>query len=172
MFLVRIFTFVFTLMVLSVALLLIFGRYREISNKVDQWISTDPLFERLDSSVFIDRSLLNRLTGVLIFIGSSYIIFHYLFHSGLTGWPADALRAFFVTFGLISIFIGAGLIIGPKAIGEINDKMSTWVSAERLFGRLDKTVKIDDWFCKHNILVGILLLLTCLLINLKLWLAF
>jgi hypothetical protein len=169
MFLVKIFSLVFSLMVLFVALLLIFGRYREISNKVDQWISTDPLFERLDSSVFIDRSLLNRLTGILVFIGSSYITIFYLFYWGLTGWPTDALRGFFVIFGLTGILIGANLMMGGKAVREINKKVSTWVSTERLFGPLDKTVRIGDWFYKHNILVGILLLLALILINLRLW---
>lgn len=172
MFLVKIFTFLLSLITLFVALLLISGRYRKVSNKVDQWVSTDTLFERLDSSISVERFLLNRLTGVLIFIGSSYIMIYYLFYSGLTGWPADASRAFSVIFGLAGIFIGVGLMMGGKTIRKINDKLSTWVSTERLFGPLDNIVKTDDWFYRHNILVGILLLLACLLINLKLWLAF
>jgi len=171
MFLVRIFAFVFSLIIVFVALLLILGGYRKVSNKVDLWISAHGFFERLDSSVSVDRFLLNRLTGVLIFIGSSYIIIYYLFYSGLTGWLTDALRAFFVIFGLTGIFIGVGLIMRAETIRKINDKVSTWVSTERLFRPLDKTVEIDDWFYRHNILVGILLLLACLLINLRLWLA-
>ena len=171
MFLVRIFAFVLSLMIAFVALLLIFGGYRKVSNKVDRWISTHDFLERLDSSVSVDRFLFNRLTGVLIFIGSSYIIISYLFYSVLSGWPADALRAFFAIFGLSGIFIGVGLMMGGKAIRKINDKASTWVSTGRLFRPLDKTVEIDDWFYRHNILAGILLLLALLLINLRLWLA-
>jgi len=54
----------------------------------------------------------------------------------------------------------------------MNKYLSFWVFTERLFRPLDKIVKIDDWFYKHNILVATLLLFACLLINLRLWLAF
>jgi len=170
MFLVRIFAFVLSLMIVFVALLLIFGRYREVSNKVDRWISINGFFERLDSSISVDRFLLNRLTGVLIFIGSSYIIIYYLFYSVLSGWPAHALKAFSVIFGLTGIFIGVGLIMRAEIIRKINDKLSFWVSTERLFRPLDNIEKIDGWFYRHNILAGILLLLAFLFINLRLWL--
>ncbi|MBL7176178.1 MAG: hypothetical protein ISS66_10180 [Desulfobacteraceae bacterium] len=172
MFLIRIFSFVLSLMIAFVALLLIFGAFRKVSNKVDRWISTDGFFERLDSSVSVDRFLFSRLTGVLIFIGSSYIIIYYLFYSVLNGWPAEASKAFLVIFGLTGIFIGVSLIIRAETIRKINDKLSFSVSTERLFRPLDNIVKIDGWFYRHNILAGILLLLACLLINLRLWLAF
>ena len=172
MFLVRIFAFVLSLMIVFVASTLIFGGYRKVSNKVDRWISTHDFFEHLDYSVSVDRFLLNRLTGVLIFIGSSYIIIYYLFYSVLSGWPADASKAFSVIFGLTGIFIGVGLIIRPETIRKINDKLSCRVSTERLFRRLDNIKNIDGWVYRHNILVGILLLLACLFINLRLWLAF
>lgn len=171
MLLVRIFAFILSLMIVFVASLLIFGGYRKVSNKADRWISTHGFFERLDSCISVDRFLINRLTGILIFIGSSYIIIYYLFYSVLSGWPADVMRAFFVIFGLSGIFIGVGLMMGGKAIRKINDRLSTWISTERLFRPLDKTVEIDDWFCRHNILVGILLLLALALISLRLWLA-
>jgi len=172
MFLVRIFAFVLSLMIVFVASLLIFGGYRKVSNKVDRWISTHDFFEHLDSSVSVDRFFLNRLTGVLIFIGSFYIIIYYLFCSVLSGWPAGASKAFSVIFGLTGIFIGVGLIMGPETIRKINDKLSFWVSTEKLFRPLDNIQNIDDWLYRHNILVGILLLLACLFINLMLWLAF
>ena len=172
MFLVKISTFVCSLIIVFVGLLLIFGRYRKVSNKVDRWFPTDGFFEGLDSPVSIERFLLNRLMGLLIFIGSSYIVIRILFYSELTGWPADASKAFFVIFGLTGMFIGAGLIMGGKTIRKINDKLSTWVSIERPFRLLDNVVKIDDWFYKHNIVAGVLLLVACLVINLKLWLAF
>jgi len=170
MFLVRIFAFVLSLMIVFMALLLIFGRYREVSNKVDRWISINGFFERLDSFVSIDKFLLNRLTGILMFIGSSYIIIYYLFYSSLTGWPAHASKAFLVTFGLTGIFISVGLIMRAETIRKINDKLSFWLSTERLFRPLDKIKNIDGWFYRHNILAGILLLLVCLFINLRLWL--
>ena len=169
---VKIFSFVFSIMIFLVALLLIFGRYREVSNKVDGWHSTDPLFERLNFSLHIDRFLLNRLTGVLIFIGSSYIVIFSHFYSGLTGWSGDALRAFSLIFGLSGVFTGVGLIAGGKTVRKINDRLSTWVSTEKLFRSLDKTVRTDGWFYRHNIFVGILLIVACLLINLRLWLPF
>ena len=172
MLLVKVFTFVFSPMILFVALLLISGRYGKVSNKVDRWISTDPFFRHLDSFISTDRFLLNRLTGILIFIGSSYILIYYLFYSELSGWAADASRVFLVIFGLAGIFVGVGVMMGEKTIRKINDKLSLWVSTERLFRPLDKIVKTDDWFYKHNILVGALLILACLLINLWLWLAF
>jgi len=159
-------------MIVIVALLLIFGWYRKVSNKVDQWIPTQGFFEHLDSAVSIDRFLLNRLTGVLIFIGSSYLMIYFLFYAALSGWAADASRAFSVIFGLAGIFIGVGLTMGGETIRKINDKLSTWVSTERLFRPLDKIENIDDWFNRHNILMGILLLFACLLINIKIWLAF
>jgi len=62
--------------------------------------------------------------------------------------------------------------MGGETIRKINDKLSTWVSTERLFRPLDKIENIDDWFNRHNILMGILLLFACLLINIKIWLAF
>jgi len=169
MFLLKVFAFVFSLMTMFVALLLIFGRYSKVSNKVDQWISTDTFFGRLDSFISTDRFFLNRLTGVLIFIGSSYILIYYLFNSELTGVAADVSRAFSAVFGLAGIFVGVCLVIGGKTIRKINDKLSTYVSTERFFRPLDKIVKIDEWFYKHNILAGILLLFVCLLINLRLW---
>jgi len=172
MFLVKIFAFVLSLMIVFVALTLIFGKYEKISNKADRWISTHGFFNHLDSFVSVDKFLLTRLTGVLIFIGSSYIIIYYLFYSVPGGWFADASKAFSVIFGLTGIFIGVGLIMGAETIRKINDKMSFWVSTERLFRPLDNKINIDGWFYRHNILVGILLLLACLLINLKLWLAF
>ena len=172
MLLINVFTFVFSLMVLFVALLLISGRYREVSNRVDRWIYTDPFFRRLDSFISIDRFLLYRLTGGLIFIGSSYFMIYYLFYSNLTGLSTDILKAFSIVFGLTGIFIGVGLVIRGETIIKINDRLSTHVSTERLFRSLDNIVRIDDWFSKHNILVGILLLFACLLINLGLWLAF
>ena len=170
MFLVRIFTVVLSLMIVFVAFLLIFGRYSKVSNKVDRWISTHGFFKRLDSPISIDRFLLTRLTGVLLFIGSSYIIIYYLFYSALSGWPAHASKAFSVIFGLTGIFVGVGLIMGAETIRKINDKLSFWVSLERLFSPLDNIKKIDGWFYRHNILAGILLLLACLFINLRLWL--
>ena len=75
-------------------------------------------------------------------------------------------------FGLAGIFIGVGLTMGGKTMRKINDKMSTWVPTERLLRPLDKIIRIDDWFYQNNILSGILLILACLLINLRLWLAF
>ena len=63
-------------------------------------------------------------------------------------------------------------MMGGKTIRKINEKLSILVSTERLFERLDKIEKTDDWFYRHSILVGILLLCACLLINIKLWLAF
>jgi hypothetical protein len=128
-------------------------------------------FERLDSFVSIDKFLLNRLTGILIFIGSSYIIIYYLFYSALSGWPAHASKALSVMFGLTGIFVRVGLIIRAETIRKINDKLSFWVSTERLFRPLDNIKNIDGWFYRHNILAGILLLLACLFINLGLWLA-
>jgi len=170
MFLVRIVAFVLSLMIVFVALFLIFGVCRKVSNKVDRWISINGFFERLDSSISVDRFLLNRLTGVLIFIGSSCIIIYYLFYSALSGWTAHASKAFSVIFGLTGIFIGVRLIMRAEIIRKINDKLSFWVSTERLFRPLDNIKKIDDWFYRHNILAGILLLLACLFINLRLWL--
>ena len=82
--LLKIFSLVFSPMIVIVALLLISGRYRKVSNKVDQWIPTQGFFEHLDSSVSIDRFLLNRLTGVLIFIGSSYLMIYFLFYAELS----------------------------------------------------------------------------------------
>ncbi len=172
MLLVKVFTFVFSLMILFVALLLISGRYRKVSNKVDRWISTDTFFGRLDTFISTDRFLLNRLTGTLIFTGSSYILIYYLFYSELTGWAADVSKPFSVIFGLAGIFVGMGLVIGGKTIRKINDKLSFRVSTERFFRPLDKLIETGDWFYKHNILAGILLLFLCLLINLRLWLAF
>ena len=168
----KVFTFVFSPIILFAALLLICGRYGKVSNKVDQWISTDTFFGRLDSFTSIDRFLLNRLTGTIIFTGSSYILIYYLFYSGLTGWVADVSKVFSAVFGLAGIFVGMGLVIGGKTIRKINDKLSFRVSTERFFRPLDKIVKTDDWFYKHNILAGILLLFACLLINLRLWLVF
>jgi hypothetical protein len=171
-FVLRIFAFVLSLMIVFVALLFILGGYRKVSNKMDRWISLDGLFEHLDFSISVDRFLLNRLTGVLILIGSSYIMIYYLFYSMLSGWPSDASKAFSVIFGLAGTFIGIGLIAGVEAIRKINDKLSFWVSTERLFRPLDNIEKIDGWFYRHNILAGILLLLACLFINLRLWLVF
>lgn len=171
MFLAKIFSFVFSPMIVAVALLLIFGRYRKVSNKVDRWISTQAFFEHLDSSVSIDRFLLNRLTGVLLLIGSTYITIYFLFYAEFTGWLLDASRAFLVIFGLTGIFIGVGLTMGGETIRKINYKLSTSVSTERLFRSLDRIEKIDDWFYRHNILMGILLLFACLFINIRLWLA-
>lgn len=94
-----------------------------------------------------------------------------LFYSELTGWPAHVSKAFSAIFGLTGVLIGVGLILGAEAIGKINDKLSIWVSTERLFKPLDKIIETDDWFDKHHILVGILVLLACLVINLKFWLA-
>jgi len=51
MLLLKIYTFVFSPMVLFVALLLISGRYRKVVNIVDQWIYTDNFFKRLDKVV-------------------------------------------------------------------------------------------------------------------------
>ena len=86
-------------------------------------------------------------------------------------WPAHASKAFSVIFGLTGIFVGVGLIMGAETIRKINDKLSFWLSTERLFRPLDKIENIDGWFYRHNILAGILLLLACLFINLRLWLA-
>ena len=170
MFLLKVFTFVFSPIILFTALLLISGRYRKVSNMVDQWISTDNIFGHLDSFISTDRFLLNRLTGALIFAGSSYVLIHYFFYSELTAWVADVSKAFSAVFGLAGIFVGVGLVIGGKTIRKINDKLSFWVPTKPLFKPLDRMVKTDDWFYKHNILAGILLLFACLLINLRLWL--
>jgi len=172
MFLLRTFAFGLSLMIVFVALTLIFGRYVKVSNQLDRWISTHGLFEQLDSSISVDKFLLTRLTGVLIFTGSSYILICYLFYSVPGGWFADASKALSVIFGLTGIFVGVGLIIRAETIRKINDKLSFWVPTERLFRPLDNKINIDGWFYRHNILVGILLLLACLLINLRLWLAF
>ncbi len=170
--LLKIFSLVFSPMIVFVALLFISGRYSKASNKLDQWIPTQGLFEHLDSSVSIDRFLLNRLADVSILVSSSYLMIYFLFYAELNGWAADASRAFSVIFGLAGIFIGAGLTMGGETIRKINDKLSTWVSTERLFRPLDKIESIDDWFNRHNILMGIFLLFACLLINIKIWLAF
>ena len=45
MFLVKISIFVCSLIIVFVGLLLIFGRYRKVSNKVDRWFPTDGFFE-------------------------------------------------------------------------------------------------------------------------------
>ena len=172
MFLVKVFAFVFTLIVLFVVLLLIFGRYRKVSNKIDRWICTDTFFGRLDSFISVDRFILNRLAGTLIFTGSSCILIYFLFYFELTGLVADISKAFSVIFGLAGIFTGVGLMMGGKTIRKINDKLSFRVSTERLFRPLDKIVKTDDWFYKHYTLAGILVLFACILINLRLWLAF
>ena len=169
MFMLKVFILVSSPMILFVALLLISGQQRKVSDKVDRWISTDRFFGCLDSFVSIERFLLNRLTGVLIFTGSSYIMIYSLFCSDLTGWPAHVSKAFSVILGLTGVLIGVGLILRAETIGKINDKLSTWVSTERLFKPLDKKIETDDWFDKHNILVGILLLIACLFINLNLW---
>lgn len=172
MLLVKIFSLVLSLLIVFVALLLILGRYRKLSNKVDRWISTQGFFENLDSPISTDRFLLNRLTGILIFISSSCIMIYFLFYAELTGLPASASKASSVIFGLIGFFIGGGLALGGQTIRKINDKLSALVPTERMFGPLDNIQKIDDWFYRHNILVGILLISACLLINIRLWLAF
>ena len=171
MLLLKVFTFVFSLMIMLVALLLISGRYGKVGNKVDQWISTDTFFGRLNTFISTDRFLLNRLTGILIFTGSSYCMIYYLFYSELTGWAADISKAFSVVFGLAGVFVGMGLVIGGKIIRKINDKLSSWVSTDGFSKSLDKIVETGDWFYKHNVLAGVLLILACLLINLRLWMA-
>jgi hypothetical protein len=133
-------------MIVFVALLLILGRYRKVSNKVDRWISAQGFFENLDSPISIDRFLLNRLIGILIFIGSSCIMIYFLFYAELTGLPANASKASSVIFGLIGIFIGVGLALGGETIRKINDRLSALVSTEGMFRPLDNIQKIDDWF--------------------------
>lgn len=159
-----------------------------ISERVNHWIDTSIWFKKLDEQKNFERLFYRHhiVMGILIVTGSLYSLRflwrlydaeQLLFLPVLDNTFLQEILQIVITYILLSgnaaaFLVGLVVLIRPSLLKNIETWSNHWLETDRLFGKLDQRVDLDNRIIpEHPRLFGLLVVIGSLFIMSNTWLA-
>ncbi len=173
---VEVMTLVFGILGMTLALLLLFAPQaaRSLSELLNRSVDLDRRLEVLDRPIETERAVYGHplLFGALLTAGSLFALFFFLFrfdaaafarvffgahHHSLSGEVVFAALAWIGRVGCVAgVLVGAGLMLAPRRVRAIDEKMKSPVETRHWFEKLERPrAGIDEWFFRHPVSSGL-----------------
>ena len=165
-----------TVAVFGLFLVIMPSRIAAVNQRVNKWISTDRFFHNLDQpryneSLFYKR---HRLWGVLILLGSAYILYMFQFRTNINdvaralpivanfdanAWIYQSLVIFLIGVNAVIIVLSLIIIIRPSLLKRVEAFFNKWVQTGQSLNQLDRQYQIPEKILPGNVrLFGFLVL--------------
>lgn len=153
---------------------------------MNRWISTDRVFDDLDSPRPSERAFYrhHRIFGCLIVLGAAFILWTFAFGFDIestarrlvvfgsrsaSAWLLQSLAALNVLFGVAALAIGVTVFFRPSALKRIEAAANRWFAVDRSLKRLDVQVgEADRVFARRPRLAGLVIMAAGLYVVLSL----
>ncbi len=173
---VEVMTLVFGILGMTLALLLLFAPQaaRSVSDALNRSVDLDRRLEVLDRPIDSEPMIYGhpRLFGGLLAAGSLFALFFFLFrfdaavfariffgshHHSLPGEVVFTALAWIGRVGCVAgVLAGAGLMLAPRRVKAIDEKMKSRVETRSWFEKLERPRPgIDAWFFRHPVPSGL-----------------
>ncbi len=173
---VEVMTLVFGILGMTLALLLLFAPQaaRSLGGLLNRSIDLERRLEVLDRPIETGRTVYGhpRLFGALLTAGSLFALFFFLFRFDaaafarvffgaysplLAGEVAFDALAWIGRVGCVAgVLLGAGLMLVPRRVRAIDEKMTSRVETRSWFEKLERPRSgIDEWFFRHPVSSGL-----------------
>ena len=173
------------MLLIGLCIMLIPERMIRLSLKLNQWISTENFFNRLDEQRHGERFFYRHhvIFGIFLVIAAVYIFYAFMFsfdpakvsislfssHS-TNQWLLQSLIFINLSFSILIFIIGVIVVIRPSLLKSFETVMNRWIVVDESLKRLDVQMKLPDTiFSRRPRLMGFLIVIGSIyiLINLS-----
>ena len=173
------------MLLIGVCILLIPDRVVRISLKLNQWVSTENFFNKLDEQRHGERFFYRHhiIFGILLLIASAYVFYSFMFSfdpakfsfsiftsPDANQWLLQSLVFINLSFSVLIFLIGVIVVVRPSLLKSFEAVMNRWVVVDKSLKKLDVQMKVPDtMFTRRPRLMGLLIVIGSIyiLINLS-----
>ena len=156
-----------------------------LSQRLNVWISTERLFNRLDQQSFSERFFYKYhiIFGIFLVAAAVYIFYTFMFSFdpgkyslsifssvAANDWLTHSLVFVNLLFSFLIFLIGIIVLIRPSLLKKFEAAMNRWIIADETLKKLDVQMKVpDSMFNKRPRLMGLIIVIGSIyiLINLS-----
>jgi hypothetical protein len=161
------------------------GWILRLGQRLNQWISTDAFFSRLDTPKYGERFFYRHhiLFGGFIILGGAYIFYRFMFafnaasyslpvfaSTSANQWLTGSLVFMNILFSILMVIFGIVVILRPSLLKHFEAVLNRWFVTETSFKKLDMQMRTPDIiFIKRPRLTGLIIVAGSLYIVINLW---
>lgn len=141
---------------------------------LNHWISTEPVFDRLDDRIHVERYFYrhHRWMGGGIVVGAVYCLYSlldwvrydrvigHLIHQAdqtITDIVLDSALLILGLGNLMALLVGIIVFLRPSLLKSLERWSNTWMAFDRVTETLDRQIDITErWLPRHPRLIGLL----------------